>query len=143
MNFQLRHHNRKEFPTKHIVIAEDDIIHQAELMVHFSHMFDRQGKVRISLVCGAAAVASIINTEPVDLLVLDFDMPFGNSPDLIQWMVENDKKIPVITATGWAPNLPVFEQILKDASMPYHLFDKFQVIKGDADKVIHDIIGEL
>lgn len=133
MNFQLRHHNRAEFPDKHVLIAEDDILHQAEFMVHMSHLFERQGKVRVSLVSGAAAVASIINTEPVDVLILDFDMPYGNSADLIPWLVLNGKKIPIVTASGWPPNNEIFKALLESTDIPFRIHSKQEVIAGAAD----------
>lgn len=141
VQFQLRHHNRLMFPRKHIVVAEDDIFHQVELLTHLSNMFDRQGLVRISIVAGGAAVAAIIKTEPVDLLILDFDMPYGNSADLIAWMKANEVKIPVITASGWEPNLAVMKTLLEEAQIEHKIFSKQQVIIGDADDWIRELMA--
>jgi len=140
--FNIRHHNRLEFPDKHIVVAEDDLIHQVELMTHLSHMFDRQGKVRVSLLAGGIAVAAVLQVEPVDLIILDFDMPYGNAADLIDWMVSNDAKTPIITASGWEPNLAVMQDILGKTDIPHWIYSKSQVITGEADKHIHRLLNK-
>jgi DNA-binding NarL/FixJ family response regulator len=86
------------------------------------------------------AAAAIMQTHQVDLLILDFDMPLGNAADLIAWMVENDRQIPIVTASGWEPNLAVMDSILVKTNIPYRIFSKQQVIVGEADEYIRSFL---
>ena len=123
------------------MVAEDDLVHQVELLTHLTHRFDRQGKVRVSVVAGAVSVAAILQTEPVDLIILDFDMPFGNAADLIAWMVAEKRTTPIITASGWEPNLAVMESLLSVTDIPYRIASKQDVTLGAADADIMAVLN--
>lgn len=139
-DFTLRHVARIDFPDKHIVICEDDILCQYEIMKHFNDIFERQGKVRITLLSGTVELAKIMSTNDsiygIDLIVLDHDLPFGNGTDLLNWM---NKKctyhIPIITFSGQPRNNENMMKLGADYN-----FTKDEVTQGKADQIIKDIL---
>ena len=136
MNFLFRHYNRLKMPTKHIVVCEDDLGAQARISAHFAQIFEHQGYIIISYVSGSLAAASIIFYEQVDLIILDHDMPRGNGPDLLAWLKQENKNIPIITFSG-IPHNNMTMQLLGVK----HIFNKEDVINGCADDVIKSVLG--
>lgn len=133
--FENRHWNRIKFPNKHILVCEDFLNCQAAIASHFSEIFDSQGEIVISYVSGARSAAGLILHEPVHLIILDYDMPHGNGQDLMVWLRSKGYGIPIITFSGLEQN--------NDALMSLgatHRFNKAQVIAGEADSVIRQIL---
>src|SRR4051812_47071445 len=105
MDFQYRHWNRKTYPQKHILICEDSLTQQRRILQHFEEIFDPEGIVQFSAVCGAIAAANIMSSGlVVDLLILDHDLPQGNGTDLLVWMKNKSCTVPVITFSGIPDN---------------------------------------
>ncbi len=132
MQFQFRHWNRRTYPTKHVVVCEDDLSNQAAIMAKLSTMFDREGHVQVSLVCGGLGAAGIMAWSKVDLVILDHDMPEGNGADLLDWMKKQGRsEVPVITFSGIPEN-----NVRMSGLGAHHQFSKRQVLEGEADALI-------
>lgn len=127
--------NRRMMPVKHVLVCEDVIRHQAQIAAHFQALFDHEGEVQVSLVCGAEAAAAILSSMTVDLILLDHDMPYGNGPELLSWMKQSRLKIPVITFSG----IPSNNDHLVHCGAT-HLFSKAEVTSGAADQLIKDLL---
>ncbi len=130
--------NRKAFPIKHVVVCEDDLDMQAAIAAKFCRLFEPQGQVQVSFVPGAVQAAGLIEKAGAELIILDHDMPFGNGLDLMAWLRHTGyiKTIPVITFSGIKSN--------NDALMAagaHHAFQKSEVICGDADALIKQILN--
>lgn len=134
--FEFRHINRATYPQKHILICEDNITNQKNILEHFLSVFHPEGLVQISVVPGALAAAAIISSCRVDIILLDHDMPEGNGKDLLIWMKENKKNMPVITFSG----IPQNNINMMNTGANY-LFNKGDVINGKADQIIKNILG--
>lgn len=131
MSFTNRLINRRLFPTKHVIVCEDDVDMQSKIIALFARMFDSQGLVQISLVPGAAQAAGILSRVGAELIILDHDMPFGNGIDLLTWLKSNGHVTPVITFSGIDAN----NDALMNAGAT-HKFSKNDVLNGLADQVI-------
>lgn len=136
MIFQFRYIARLKFPHKHLLICEDDLDYQIRFTISMRRLFEPQGEVIVSIVSGSLAAAGIISSTTVDLIILDHDMPYGNGSDLLNWLKEQNKNIPVITASGINSNN---EQMF--ALGANHQFSKQEVIDGFADHIITGILG--
>lgn len=134
--FVNRHVNRVTFPSRHILVCEDDIGQQIRIAQHLLHLFGGQGQVQISIVAGAAQAAGLMERVGVELILLDHDMPFGNGGDLLAWLAATGRQTPVITFSGIPSNNAAMM-----AAGANHRFDKDEVIAGAADEVILKILG--
>jgi len=136
-NFERRLVNRRVMPTRHIVVCEDDLSNQREIASHFATVFDPQGYIQISYVCGGLAAAGILYSMTVNLVILDHDMPDGSGSDLLEWMKNEGYEAPVITFSGIQSN----NEILRTLGAE-HIFSKRQVIDGEADSLIQELLDE-
>lgn len=137
MSFTIQLINREVFPTKHILVCEDVIAQQLRIIDKLAGLFfELNGKVQLSIVPGAIMAASIILNTPTDLIVLDNDMPYGSGSELIVWMKENKKDIPIITFSG----LEVNNERLMTLGATYRS-NKERVINGTEDDLIKSILG--
>jgi CheY-like chemotaxis protein len=127
--------NRNRMPEKHVLVFEDVIQNQAGIAAHFERLFVHEGIVQASFVCGAEAAAAILSSMEVDLILLDHDMPYGNGPELLQWMKAHDCRVPVITFSG----IPVNNDQLVRCGARYR-FEKAEVIGGRADGLIKQLL---
>src|SRR5579872_1967240 len=123
--------NRIRMPMKHVLVCEDVLRNQAGIAAHFEQLFDHEGAVQASYVCGAEAAAAVLSSMEVDLILLDHDMPCGDGPELLRWMKSRGCSIPVITFSG----LPANNDHLVRCGAE-HRFEKGEVIRGDADELI-------
>src|SRR6185369_4502143 len=139
--FKFRHHNRLKFPTKKIWILEDDLDAQANFVAWARARFEPKGQVQFDFMAsGIAAAAALLHLTP-DVLILDHDLPYGNGSDLLGWMKENGKtNIPIITASGWAPNLDHMMRLSQEYGIEMHRFMKYEVYHGKADALILEIL---
>ena len=137
--FEARHVNRVTFPTKHIAVCEDDLHCQQQIINHLASILEPQGDVIVSVYGGAIELAAVISSKmmPTKLIILDYDMPYGNGLDLLTWLKLVEIKIPVITFSG----VPLNNLILMEAGANY-IFLKTDVINGKADDVIKTILSE-
>ena len=135
MNFKFRHINRMLYPTKHILVCEDNLDNQSAIAKHFAHLFGAEHFVQCSFVSGSLAASSILSYCQVDLILLDHDMPHGNGTDLLSWMKNNNCKVPVITFSG----IP-YNNISMMQNGANHLFGKGDIIVGEADELIKKIL---
>lgn len=133
--FKFRHINRLQYPQKHILICEDDFSLQKSILEHFTSIFDPQGIIQFSVVPGGMAAAAIISSCKIDVILLDHDMPEGNGADLIEWMKQNGKEIPIITFSG----IPQNNENMMALGANY-LFNKGEVIEGKADNIIKKLL---
>ncbi len=136
MQFQFRHVGRPTYPQKHILIVEDTITHQIDILKHFGSIFDHQGIVQLSVVPGSLAAAGIISSVKIDVIILDHDLPEGNGSDLMEWLKETGRSIPVITFSG----IPMNNARMMSLGAT-HNFIKHDVIGGKADDIIKTILG--
>ena len=136
MSFESRHWNRRQMPTKHVLVCEDDLANQALIASHFASVFDVQGEVEFSFVPGGMHAAGIIGWRKVDLVILDHDMPYGNGADLVKWMRANGHQQPILTFSGIAQN----NDILMNLGANHH-FGKNDVLDGKADALIKKLLG--
>lgn len=134
--FKYRHVARQTYPQKHILICEDDLTCQKRILEHLLSIFDPQGIVQFSIVCGAIHAASIISNTKIDLIILDHDMPQGNGTDLLNWL-KDKHNIPVITFSG----IP-YNNVNMMTLGAHHLYQKEEVIGGKADDIIKSYINE-
>lgn len=139
--FQLRHINRLEFPTKHVIVLEDDLTHQKEFAELMSKQFPAQGKVGVVFSPSAIVAALMIEKfDNVRLLILDHDMPYGNGSDLIHWMGKHQKEksenITIVTASDIPENNDRMEIDANSYGIRVHRFEKSDVIAGKANKQI-------
>lgn len=142
-SFGVRHINRMIFPRKKIIVCEDDLMHQMEIAEHLLKLFGRQSHVEVTFTSSGAAAASIINTlQHVSLIILDHDMPYGNGSDLITWLYTEHKHIPVITFSGIPENNAHMKKLMDNFKMQNYQFNKDDVIHGNADKIILEIIKQ-
>lgn len=131
MSFTNRLINRLAFPTKHVIVCEDDIEMQSKIATKFAKMFGSQGSVQVSLAPGGAQAAGILSHVGAELIILDHDMPFGNGIDFLTWLKASGHTTPVITFSGIDSN----NEALMAAGAT-HLFTKNQVLDGLADDTI-------
>lgn len=136
MNFLYRHINRTTYPTKHVLICEDDLNNQTSFLKHFETVFEPQGEVQVSIVPGSIMAAAIIHYSKVDLIILDHDLPEGNGSDLLNWLKQFNINIPVITASGIDYNNVTMQSL----GAKYSCFNKADVIAGKADNLIKNIL---
>lgn len=137
MKFTIRHWNRLQFPTKHVLVVEDLLENQRAILAKFATMFPHEGHVQVSVVAGAIAAACIINMVKIDVILLDHDLPEGNGSDLLGWLAEVGKtEIPVITFSG----IPQNNENTK-ALGAHHVFSKPAVLAGEADEILWGIAG--
>ena len=129
------HHNRMDMPVKHILVADDVTLQQGRMAARLTEILPHEGFVQTSFVPGAIMAAAIIEKTPVDLIILDHDMPYGSGPELLKWLHENNYNIPVITFSG----IPVNNEHLMNLGATYK-FQKDQVIDGAADQLIKEIL---
>ena len=140
-NFALRHVARIDFPDKHIVICEDDILCQKQIIDHFNDIFERQGKVRITLLSGTIELAHILSqycyyTWEINLIILDHDLPYGNGIDFLKWIKKQPNiEIPIMTFSGQ----PINNRNMMKLGANYE-FTKDEVIQGRADEIIKNIL---
>lgn len=143
MSFILRHHNRRYFPDKQIIICEDDLHHQMEFAQLMRTLFEPQGKVDITFTPSGAVAAKAIEIyrEHLNLIILDHDMPIGNGTDLIKWMAMNSyHDIPIITASGHLPNNPHMVDLCRSLTIPVHKYTKREVLDGKANDLIKELV---
>jgi len=132
--------NRTTFPTRHVLVCEDDIQEQARIAQHFAELFGGQGHVQVSFVPGGGQAAGVCERIGVELILLDHDMPYGSGPEFLAWLHEtgrydnDDTKI--ITFSG----IPANNDALFAAGA-HHRFSKEDVITGKADTLILQILG--
>jgi CheY-like chemotaxis protein len=139
MDFEFRHVARRNYPTKQIVVCEDDLLNQVAIAKLLSEMYDAQGDVQFSFVPGALQAAAIIqSSQDVRLIILDHDMPHGSGTDLIRWMTKNAPGIPVITFSGIDEN----NDAMVAASFVVNVshFSKSRVLAGEANARIRDLV---
>ena len=136
MMFTFRHINRAVYPTKHILVCEDNLQNQELIAKHLKELFGDEQFVQCSFVCGGLQASSILHYCKVDLILLDHDMPSGNGIDLMNWMKTYNCNVPVITFSG----IPQNNVMLMKAGANY-LFSKHEVINGKADNLIKSILG--
>ena len=134
--FQDRNWNRQKFPTKHVLVCEDDTSCQSRIAKHLSDILEHQGVVQFSFVPGGRAAAGVILMTPIDLILLDHDMPNGNGSDLLKWMQEHRYGMPVVTFSG----LPANNTAMMELGAAYS-FLKQEVIDGHADDLIKQLLG--
>jgi len=127
--------NRLRMPIRHVLVCEDVLRNQAQIAAHFSDLFAHEGEVQVSYVCGAEAAAAILSSLPVDLILLDHDMPFGDGPELLKWMASRKVCTPVITFSGIPGNN---DQLVRCGAE--HRFEKSDVIRGRADGLIKELL---
>lgn len=147
MQFQFRHVARLQYPTKHVLVCEDDIAQQLRFCTKLRSMLDPQGIVQISLVPGGLMAAAIMSYTDVDLLILDHDMPLGNGSDLLTWMTAQGKKIPVLFASGIKANNVYMATLYPDylpgdtMIVERSLMGKETVLDGTYDRYILTALG--
>ncbi len=141
IRFLKRHHNRLEMPDKHILIVEDDIDNQMLFAQWARSLFAPQGKVQIDFVCSGVSAACIMGQLPINLVILDHDLPIGNGSDLIKWMHHHKKKIPIITASGIPENNTMMVVGCNAIGMEVYEFWKPEVIDGKANDIVKKILG--
>jgi CheY-like chemotaxis protein len=141
-SFGVRHHNRKTFPTKHVLVCEDDLDNQIMFAKKLRELFDPQGHVQFDFVCSAVAASLIMQQMKVDLIILDHDMPYGFGSELLHWMKRNNKYVPIITASGIPENNDYMEKIASKLKLPCHKLQKKDVFEGKADGLIQEAIKE-
>jgi len=127
--------NRLRMPTRHVLVCEDVLHNQARIASHFEELFAHEGEVQVSFVCGAEPAAAILASMPVDLILLDHDMPYGDGPELLKWMAGRDLCTPVITFSGIPGNN---DRLVRCGAK--HRFEKSEVIQGRADGVIQELL---
>lgn len=140
-NFFLRHINRLKFPTKNVIVCEDDLHHQYEIASKLNNSFERQGNVQFNFVPSGLVAASILVNIKTSLVLLDHDMPVGNGTDLIEWISANKKEVPIITFSDIDQNNINMEALCKNRGIEVHKFSKFDVISGSADDLIKEILS--
>jgi CheY-like chemotaxis protein len=128
--------NRLVFPTRHVLVCEDDTEVQAAIAARLARLFGGQGHVQVSLVPGAAQAAGLIAAVGVEVILLDHDMPFGNGPDLLSWLKATERNVPVITFSGISANN---DNLM--ALGAHHRFEKQAVLDGAADDLLRAILG--
>ncbi|HLY75973.1 MAG TPA: response regulator [Planctomycetota bacterium] len=127
--------NRTRMPMKHVLVCEDVIRNQAQIAAHFETLFAHEGEVQASFVCGAEAAAAVLSSMEVDLILLDHDMPCGDGPELLKWMKSRRCEVPVITFSGIPANN---DHLIRCGAE--HRFEKAEVIRGDADGLIKELL---
>ena len=127
--------NRLTMPIRHVLVCEDVLRNQAQIASHFEELFAHEGEVQVSFVCGAEAAAAILSSVPVDLILLDHDMPYGDGPELLNWMGARSVSTPVITFSGIPENN---DRLVRCGAR--HRFEKGDVIRGRADELIRELL---
>jgi len=136
-NFTMAKVNRPIFPQKHILVVEDNLSCQFKIASHFNDIFEEEGHVIASFVSNAiAAAAIIVGKVPVDLILLDHDLQWGNGTELLIMIKELGIIIPVITFSG----LPYNNKKMVEIGADYG-YQKQDVIDGKADHIIKNIVG--
>ena len=109
MEFHRTPGNRCVAPRKHVLVCEDTLCYQAQLGALLAAEFNSygsgaEGYVQVTFVTGAIAAVAILEKLPVDLIVLDHDMPDGNGTDLLLYLKGAGLNVPVLTASGVESN---------------------------------------
>ena len=137
MSFTRKLVNRLNMPTRHIVVCEDDLEQQARIATKLASMFGGQSDVQVSFVPGAEMAAAIIQKVPVNLILLDHDMPYGDGVELLKSFAGllTASNLKVITFSG----IPSNNTNLMNAGAHINC-TKDEVINGHAD---YEIMGAL
>lgn len=128
--------NRQSFPTKHVLICEDDLGCQQALLARFEKLFGGQGKVQVTVAAGAEMAAAILRSCAVDLILLDHDMPWGTGSALLVWMRAHGILVPVIVSSGLVENNKLMESMGGQ-----HYGNKGDIIGGKVDAEIVRALG--
>lgn len=128
--------NRLTFPTRHVLVCEDNTEAQARIARHLADVFGPEGDVHVSIVSGAVAASGLLTTMGAELVLLDHDMPYGNGPDLLEWLRATGRNVPVITFSG----IPGNNDNLMACGAHYR-FMKDDVIDGAADALMRQLLG--
>lgn len=135
--------NRAVFPTKHLMVCEDNIGQQARASARLRDMFGPDQLLQVSLVPGARQAAAVMLATNVDLILLDHDMPDGNGQSLLNWMVTTGlgQRVAVVTFSGIPENNRRMSAASSAHFKDFHVFSKEDVLTGSADGVIRSILG--
>ena len=150
IEFSLKHRNRFCFPTKEILVIEDDLWQQSRLAKKLYELFGHQSSVIVTFCPTAlAAFAYLMGLSHVAsggvykpalprLIILDHDLQHGDGVEFIAALrAINMDSIPIITASGIHEN----NARLMAHGATYN-YTKNAVIDGEADGAILSIIGE-
>lgn len=132
--------NRLTFPTKHVLIVEDDIEQQRNLLGVFQRLFGAQGHVQVGVAPGGymAQANYFLGDLVPDLILLDHDLPIGNGPEFLESYFRKDMNIrrcPILTASG----IPSNNDRLMEAGANYK-FTKAEIIEGKADDLLLELL---
>lgn len=111
--------NRLEYPTKYIMVVEDDIDHQKLWMEKLSTIFKPQGDTVIVMAPTADIAYAIIEnrveymTYPSlpEILILDHDLQWGNGRELINAMKSLGVSCPLFLSSGIDENNVKMKQL--------------------------------
>ena len=137
MSFTQRLVNRLEFPTKHVLVCEDDLDWQSLIAKRFAEMFGGQHSVQLSQVPGGPMATGILGSSKVDLIILDHDMPHGNAEDFLGWLASVANPPPVLTNSGLDHNNARICEMWPSA----HLGSKTRFAQGELDETIRRLLA--
>lgn len=131
--------NRAVMPRIHVVVCEDIIEMQAGFARRLAEVFGGEGEVQVSLVCGGAMAAAIINAGlPVDALILDHDMPWGDGGELLKWLAARAHDMGPLSVPRLivgASGIPINNQRMLNLGA-HAAFTKDQIFAGAADEML-------
>lgn len=149
--FSLLHRNRYCFPTKTVLVVEDDLLQQSRFAAHFKDLFGHQSSVVVVFVPTAVdcyayllglsaireGVAGSFSSPNPTAVFLDHDLQCGNGVELLAALRDILPNCPVFTASG----IPDNNTRMMVAGATYN-FIKNDIIDGRADDLILDCIGD-
>lgn len=134
-------HNRAEWPTKHVLVCEDNLQAQSAFAQLFARLFGPDHSVQVTFAPGAAQGIVILDQfggglEPrVDLLIVDHDMPWGNGAA----MVEYAKGFPRLTILGASGILQNNEALVAAGAHEAHRKDDY--FNGTLDARLRELLA--
>lgn len=106
--FADHHRNRLTFPTKWIMVVEDNIGMQAMLLRLIEKRYGAEEKVMATAVSSARHAKVLLEDETLRerllCILLDHDTQWGTGPDLLRYMAEKEIHIPVCGISGIPSN---------------------------------------
>jgi len=147
--FTLLHRNREKFPSRSILVVEDDLSQQINIGTRLVKLFGGQGEVIVVFCPSAVDAASYLiglryfSSENGEFgmgypraIILDHDLQIGDGVQLLSFMRDVLRaSIPVLTASGIPSNN---DRLMQHGAT--HKFTKDQVICGDADQILLELV---
>lgn len=111
------------------ILVVDD---QAGIRLLLNEVFTSQG-YKVALAEDGIKALNIICHNEIDLVVLDYHLPFLNGQEVLEKMKEDHIAIPVILMSGTIENFPkeklTWPKMIEIVAKPFNIIDMLELVK--------------